>query len=44
LRHLRDAAPAVFLAFAPSGKPIAVEIVSVRKRSGETAPLDDAAK
>jgi len=39
-----EVAPGVFVEFDPNGNPIGVEVISVRRRSGEMAPLQVAAK
>jgi uncharacterized protein YuzE len=39
-----EVAPGVFVEFDPNGNPIGVEVISVRRRSGEMAPLQAAAK
>jgi len=39
-----EVAPGVFIEFDPNGNPIGVEVISVRRRSGEMAPLQAAAK
>ena len=39
-----EVAPGVFVEFDPSGNPIGIEIISVRRRSGETAPAEAAAE
>jgi uncharacterized protein YuzE len=39
-----EVAPGVFIEFDPGGNPIAIEVISVRRRSGEIAPLQAAAK
>jgi uncharacterized protein YuzE len=39
-----EVAPGVFVEFDPNGNPIGIEVISVRRRSGEIAPLQAAAK
>jgi uncharacterized protein YuzE len=39
-----EVAPGVFIEFDPNGNPIGVEVISVRRRSGEIAPVQAAAK
>lgn len=39
-----EVAPGVFVEFDPNGNPIGIEVISVRRRSSETAPLQAAAK
>ena len=39
-----EVAPGVFVEFDPNGNPIGIEVISVRRRSGEMAPLQAAAK
>lgn len=39
-----EVAPGVFVEFDSDGMPIGIEVISVRRRSGETAPLRAAAK
>ncbi|MBV8737415.1 MAG: DUF2283 domain-containing protein [Alphaproteobacteria bacterium] len=39
-----EVAPGVFVEFDPSGNPIAIEVISVRRRSREMAPVQAAAK
>ena len=39
-----EVAPGVFVEFDPSGNPSGIEIISVRRRSGELAPVQAAAK
>ena len=39
-----EVAPGVFVEFDPNGNPIGVEVISVRRRSGEMAPLQAAAR
>jgi hypothetical protein len=34
----------VFVEFDPNGNPIGIEVISVRRRSGEIAPAQAAAK
>ena len=39
-----EVAPGVFVEFDPNGNPIGFEVISVRRRSGEIAPAQAAAK
>ena len=39
-----EVAPGVFVEFDQTGNPIGVEVISVRRRSGEIAPVQAAAK
>ena len=39
-----EVAPGVFVEFDPNGNPIGIEVISVRRRSGEIAPVQAAAK
>jgi uncharacterized protein YuzE len=39
-----EVAPGAFVAFDPNGNPIGIEIISVRRRSGERTPAQAAAK
>ena len=39
-----EVAPGVFVEFDPNGNPIGVEVISVRRRSGDIAPAQAAAK
>ena len=39
-----EVAPGVFVEFDPNGNPIGIEIISVRRRSGEMVPVQAAAK
>ena len=39
-----EVAPGVFVEFDPNGNPIGIEVISVRRRSGETTRLRAAAK
>ena len=39
-----EVAPGVFVEFDLNGNPIGVEVISVRRRSGEMAPLQAAAR
>jgi uncharacterized protein YuzE len=39
-----EVAPGVFVEFDPSGAPIGIEIISVRRRSGKTAAEQAAAQ
>jgi uncharacterized protein YuzE len=39
-----EVAPGVFVEFDPNGNPIAIEVISVRRRSSEIAPVQTAAK
>ena len=39
-----EVAPGVFVEFDPDGNPIGIEVISVRRRSGEIAPVQVAAK
>lgn len=39
-----EVAPGVFVEFDPHGNPIGVEVISVRRRSGERTPAQAAAK
>jgi hypothetical protein len=39
-----EVAPGVFVEFDPNGNPIGVEVISVRRRDGEIAPAQAAAK
>jgi hypothetical protein len=39
-----EVAPGVFVEFDPHGNPIGIEVISVRRRSGEIAPVRAAAK
>jgi uncharacterized protein YuzE len=34
-----EVAPGVFVEFDPNGNPIGIEVISVRRRSGEIAPI-----
>ena len=38
-----EVAPGVFIEFGPDGNPIGIEVISVRRRSGEIAPAQAAA-
>ena len=39
-----EVAPGVFVEFDPKGNPIGIEVISVRRRSGERVPTQAAAK
>jgi uncharacterized protein YuzE len=39
-----EVAPGVFVEFDPKGNPIGIEVISVRRRSGEILPIQAAAK
>jgi hypothetical protein len=39
-----EAAPGVFVEFDPNGKPIGIEVISVRRRNDEIAAVQAAAK
>ena len=39
-----EVAPGVFVEFDLNGNPIGVEVISVRRRSGEMAPVQAAAR
>jgi uncharacterized protein YuzE len=39
-----EVAPGVFVEFDPNGNPIGIEVISVRRRSDEIAPVQTAAK
>ena len=39
-----EVAPGVSVEFDPHGNPIAIEVISVRRRSGEISPTQAAAK
>ena len=39
-----EVAPGVFVEFDPNGNPIGIEVISVRRRSGEIVPVQAAAK
>ena len=39
-----EVAPGVFVEFDPEGKPIGIEVISVRRRSGAIAPVQVAAE
>ncbi|HEX6442652.1 MAG TPA: DUF2283 domain-containing protein [Stellaceae bacterium] len=39
-----EVAPGVFVEFDRNGNPIGIEVISVRRRSGEIAPVQAAAK
>jgi uncharacterized protein YuzE len=39
-----EVAPGVFVEFDPNGNPIGIEVISVRRRSGEIASVHTAAK
>ena len=42
--EVKEVAPGVFVEFDPNGNPIGIEVISVRRRSGQMAPLQAAAK
>ena len=39
-----EVAPGVVVEFDPNGNPIGIEVIGVRRRSGEIAPVQAAAK
>jgi uncharacterized protein YuzE len=39
-----EVAPGVFVEFDPNGNPIGIEVISVRSRGGQIAPVRAAAK